>query len=120
MLFVRRAQEPGKGKLGLPGGFIDFDETAEAAVRREVREELGIEVGPLSYLCSFTNKYLYLEVTYQVLDFFFRAEINPAAEPAALDGVQSLEWLDPNLISNDEIAFVSVRAALQFYVQAAG
>jgi len=42
VLLVRRSNEP----LGwaLPGGFIDYGESAEDAARREVREEVGISV----------------------------------------------------------------------------
>ena len=49
VLLVRRGQPPAQGSWSLPGGLIDVGETAEAAVRREVREECGIEVevGPV-------------------------------------------------------------------------
>ncbi len=36
-----------RGRWGLPGGRIEVGETAEAAARREVTEELGIELGDL-------------------------------------------------------------------------
>ena len=49
VLLERRGQPPGLGSWSLPGGLIDVGETAEDAVRREVREECGIEVtvGPV-------------------------------------------------------------------------
>jgi len=41
---VRRGIEPGKGKLALPGGFVDRDEPWVQAGIREVREETGLSV----------------------------------------------------------------------------
>ena len=46
LLAIRRAIEPGHGKLALPGGYIDFGETWQAAVAREVREETDLIVDP--------------------------------------------------------------------------
>ena len=41
LLVCRRSHEPAKGTLDLPGGFIDYNETAEQGIAREVMEELG-------------------------------------------------------------------------------
>ncbi len=41
-ILITRLNEPGIGKLAMPGGFIDGDETAEQAARREAMEETGI------------------------------------------------------------------------------
>lgn len=43
VLFVRRASRYGRGNWQIPGGFVDRDETLDAAVVREVREETGVE-----------------------------------------------------------------------------
>ena len=49
VLLVQRGREPGKGLWGVPGGVLELGEAVVDGVRREVREECGIEieVGPL-------------------------------------------------------------------------
>ncbi|HZU05357.1 MAG TPA: NUDIX hydrolase [Chloroflexota bacterium] len=44
VLLIRRRHPPFAGHYALPGGFVDYGETVEAAVVREVREETGLEV----------------------------------------------------------------------------
>lgn len=44
ILLVKRDEEPHVGWWSLPGGFIEFDESPERAVRREVYEETGYKV----------------------------------------------------------------------------
>ena len=102
-------------KLAMPGGFIDEGETAEEAVRREFVEEVGFAPEGIEFLCSQPNQYLYKEVTYPVLDFFFVARARGDEVPQALDGVASVHWLDPLAIEPEEIAFPSMRYALEIY-----
>jgi 8-oxo-dGTP diphosphatase len=49
VVLVKRANEPLIGEWSLPGGAVDVGETLEEAIRREVREETGldVEVGPI-------------------------------------------------------------------------
>ena len=46
LLTVRRAIEPRKGQLALPGGFINYGESWQAAGARELMEETNIVVEP--------------------------------------------------------------------------
>jgi len=48
ILLVERGKEPLKGYWSLPGGILETGEKLEDAIRREVREETGLEVEPLS------------------------------------------------------------------------
>lgn len=47
ILLIRRAKEPDKEKWAVPGGRIEENETAEECLKREFREETGIEIEPV-------------------------------------------------------------------------
>lgn len=111
ILLIRRGKEPARGKLAPPGGFVDIGETAEDAVRREIREEVGLDLKAVYFLCSAPNRYDYGGVRYPVLDFFFTASVPDGAAPAALEEVESFQWVNPREIKPDELAFQSMRAA---------
>lgn len=112
-LFIRRARDPARGLLAPPGGFIDIGERAEDAARREVREEVGLELRSLEFLGSFPNQYLYLDVDYPVLDLFFVAQADSPDAARSLEDVESLCWRDPvNEIATEDLAFPSMRGAL--------
>lgn len=53
VLMVKRGQPPFQGVWSFPGGRAEPGETAEAAARRELREETGVEAGALLRLGSF-------------------------------------------------------------------
>ncbi len=43
ILLIKRKHEPFQGKWALPGGFVEYGETTEQAVTREVSEETGLK-----------------------------------------------------------------------------
>ncbi|WP_291205516.1 NUDIX domain-containing protein [Hyphomonas sp.] len=51
LLLIQRLREPEAGAWGLPGGKIDFGEAARDTARREIAEELGIEIEILGLAC---------------------------------------------------------------------
>jgi 8-oxo-dGTP pyrophosphatase MutT (NUDIX family) len=113
LLFLRRAHEPAQGKLGLPGGFVDYHETAEQGLAREIREEIGIDAGPFTFLCTQVNRYEYQDTVYPVVDLFFTSDLPVDAQPRCLDAVDDLRWLRPEDVDVNSLAFPSLRAAFQ-------
>ena len=116
LLLVRRSREPARGLLGIPGGFVDAGETAEQAARRELREELGLELppAPLAFLCTAPNVYPCRGVVYRTMDVVFRAPLL-GPPPAWHDPSEIAELVpvDPFGVDDAALAFPATRAALR-------
>ncbi len=117
ILLEKRAKEPRKGFLALPGGFVDPDETAEEAAFRESKEETGVEPLSLKYIGSYPNTYVYKNIQYKTCDLFFEAKFPAAAELKAQEG-EVLAFEKHSASSEEEIdalplAFGSAREILK-------
>ncbi|AMQ41843.1 DNA mismatch repair protein MutT [Aeromonas veronii] len=117
VLVAVRARNPGKGLLDLPGGFVDPGESLEAALVRELQEELGLDVSvqPFIYLGSYPNIYPYDSITYHTCDTcdtFFAIRLNekPVIQPA--DDVAACQWLKIRDVPLPRFAFESTRTAM--------
>lgn len=117
IILLRRANDPCKGMLGLPGGFVDAGETAEAALQRELQEEIGLEVSQFEYLGSWPNRYAYRGVTYDVVDLIFTGRTESFAAAVAKQEVDGLCLLRPEQVDLDTLAFVSVRKAMAEFLR---
>ncbi len=86
---------PGDALAGLwefPGGKIESGEAPEACLRREIQEELGleIEVGPL--LCKTLHEYPGKTIELHV----YRCRLeDPRQLPGQLESHQAIQWLSP-------------------------
>ena len=116
ILFTVRNMDPDKGKLDLPGGFIDPEETAQEAACREVKEEMGMIIKPeqLRFITTFPNNYLYKNVPYRTMDIFFECKLaEEQVHIVAPDEIKALEWFKLQEIPEEKIGFVSVRTVIQ-------
>jgi ADP-ribose pyrophosphatase YjhB (NUDIX family) len=76
ILFLTRAFDPGKGKLGIPGGFINPNESLVDAIIRKTKEEIGLVINNPKYFDSFYGDYLYKGINYKTVDVFFTYRIS--------------------------------------------
>jgi len=109
VLLAVRAFEPAKGKLDIPGGFIEAGESAEEAVVREAEEETGLRVSVVAYLGSFTDVYGERAMSTLSLIYVVRRE---SGELQARDDVAALHWFPLDAIP-DDLAFAHQPAAVE-------
>lgn len=119
LLVCRRAQEPARGTLDLPGGFIDLGETAEEGLAREVLEETGLHVDAAHYLFSLPNIYPYSGLEVHTLDLFFRATLlDVDARPQAMDDAAEAFFLPLSQINPADFGLASIRRGVERLLEA--
>jgi 8-oxo-dGTP diphosphatase len=86
VLLIRRGTEPLKGAWSIPGGLLELGEELAEGVRRELKEETGLEVEPLEVLTVFDRifrdgarvRYHYVIVDYACR--WKRGRLRPASD----------------------------------------
>ncbi len=116
LLFTRRAINPHKGKLDLPGGFVDPGESAEQALARELNEELGIQIRSMKYVTSAPNEYIYSGFTVFTLDMAFRVIPVSLSGLNPQDDISGYEWIVPSQVDFDELPAKSMQIFVKKFI----
>ena len=93
-LIIRRAHEPRKGEWSLPGGHLDLGESLIDAVRREVKEETGLDVHPGPIVETFDRVHRdpdgRIRFHFVIVDFVCEA---PSGEAVAGSDAEAVAWV---------------------------
>ena len=108
VLLARHTYGGGKGKLIIPGGYLQENETPEDAVKREFLEEVGLEIRPLDIIgirCNTKDWYI-----------VFRAEPVAGEAKPDYDEIDEVLWLDTaEALEREDVPFLTkamIRAAV--------
>jgi 8-oxo-dGTP diphosphatase len=105
VLSVIRKNEPFKGYLSLPGGFVDEGERVEDAAKREAKEETSLDVQINAILGVYSDpKRDPRRPTVSVV-FIGTLSENHMPEAIAQDDAEEIEWLDLERIENKIFGF---------------
>ena len=111
VLLVRRAVEPFKGEWDTPGGFCEENEHPEKTARREMKEELGVEIEIAGMVGIFMDTYG--DGGDATMNIFYRGKIT-GGEIRVADDVDAYRWFSKNI---PRVAFENGRNALDALCQ---
>lgn len=104
VLLVQRGKDPFAGAWALPGGFVEVGETVEAACRRELAEETGIEAEPVALIGCYSDPDRDPRGHVVSVPFLVeRTEEGESVQPAGGDDAAEAAWFD--LGERPEMAF---------------
>lgn len=117
---TRRNRDPKKGKLDLAGGFVDPKESAEETCKRELFEELqlDVDISNLKYLTSLPNVYQYKEIDYNTIDLFYEYNVSEKFEVnLELSEISEAVWIPLKELDLEDIAFDSQKKFFEEYLK---
>lgn len=113
ILLTRRAIEPGANKWDLVGGFLERDEHPNEALRRELKEELGVQPKEYQFLGFFMDEYG--DNGDSTLNIAFVCQVS--GEPRIqVDEFDKIKWFAISELP-EQYAFRSVGDILEAYMQ---
>ena len=113
LLVVRRAHEPARGTLDLPGGFVDPGESITDGMLRELRDEVGAEGVIERFLFSLPNLYTFSGFDVPTVDSFFLCRLHDEASVCAGDDAAEAFWVPLSALEPSAFGLHSIRRGVE-------
>jgi len=110
IVLIKKARGGYTGKLDLPGGGIEHEESPETALKREIMEEVGIGINNYKLLTTLSNN-----LTWKIKENYFEdlhhigiiyiintSDTNIKEEPDGIDS-NGANWYDINTLNLDKL-----------------
>jgi ADP-ribose pyrophosphatase YjhB (NUDIX family) len=104
ILWIKRGTPPSVGKWAMPGGFMENDETPEAAACRELCEETGIDVPPDKMILVSVSSILHMAQTHLV----FRCHLEQIPGTSPTEEAVEFGWFGEDKLPWDDLAFPTI------------
>ena len=107
VLLIRRKHDPFAGHWALPGGFVNIDEEFEAAARRELQEETGLDLTDVSFEFLGVWGKPGRDPRGRVISMGYVVEIYGPVPPevTAADDAVDAAWVDLDTLGAEQLAF---------------
>ncbi len=116
ILLVKRKFPPKKDCWDLPGGFIQPNENLEESIKREVKEELNIDISINRFIGIYSDRYLYQNINYPTLCVVVSAKTRKG-KLLSKDDVSQFRFFDKGLVLKQKIAFKGILLSLKDYLK---
>jgi ADP-ribose pyrophosphatase YjhB (NUDIX family) len=116
ILLVKRKFPPKKDLWDLPGGFIQPNETLEQSIKREIKEELNVDITMSQFVGVYPGHYLYQNINYPTLCVVVSAKM-AKAKLIPKDDVSQFRFFGRDVVLKQKIAFGGICLGLKDYLK---
>jgi NAD+ diphosphatase len=115
IMLVKRKVAPKKEYWDLPGGFIEPGESFETSVKREITEELGIDIEIKKIVGIYNDIYFYENLEYPTMGIVVSAKLKSSNIKVA-DDISSFKFFEKKDVLKQKLAFKALRHSLEDYI----
>lgn len=111
IMLVKRKFDPKKGYWDLPGGFIEPHEDLEQSVKREIKEELGVDIDLIKIIGVYNDVYEFQDIIWPTLGIVVAAK-TVTGNFRSSDDINSYKFFRLQEALKQRLAFHSIKKAL--------